>query len=381
MTYIDGMKAENWVEENRPDNGPFIIYYTEDGGASLTDEGCGLRYELFYKDGERADGEHRGWYQSGKLKQIRNYKNGIRDGWQCEWYENGNKLLEKTLIRGLRHGKVVRWHENGQCNWIKTFNRGSRIYCEFWYQNGHKNKEENYKMFNIKEGEWNAWYENGQQKYGVTFKNGKEDGLYTTWYENGQKEIEGNYKDGKEDGKWILWNNNGNVEGRLIQDRVTWIVSGPVCVGKSFFLKNKKDRLSEITNLPPFEGGVEDGAFQAAYVDYLMVKALVKFKNICIHLCIHSLKDVPREHLRWPGWRKVNKLETRKSVIILGVPYSEYKVRVSEHEYELMSCEKLIEVYRMWIEELNRNKTPYLLVESMENYRILEEEDFFRMLK
>jgi hypothetical protein len=236
-------------------------------------------------------------------------------------------------------------------------------------------------MFNIKEGEWNAWYENGQQKYGVTFKNGKEDGLYTTWYDNGQKEIEGNYKDGKEDGKWILWNNNGNVEGRLIQDRVTWIVSGPVCVGKSFFLKNKKDRLSEITNLPPFEGGVEDGAFQAAYVDYLMVKALVKFKNICIHLCIHSLKDVPREHLRWPGWRKVNKLETRKSVIILGVPYSEYKVRVSEHEYELMSCEKLIEVYRMWIEELNRNKTPYLLVESMENYRILEEEDFFRMLK
>ena len=34
-----------------------------------------------------------------------------------------------------------------------------------------------------------------------------------------------------------------------------------------------------------------------------------------------------------------------------------------------------------FVEHLNRNKTPYLLVESMENYRILEEEDFFRMLK
>ena len=165
----------------------------------------------------------------------------------------------------------------------------------------------------------------------------------------------------------------------MIRSKIMWIVSGPTCVGKSYFLWNKKDRLSEITNLPSFEGGVEAGAFKAIDCDEIYES---RKKNICVHMEVLGVKGQQEQGAAYhTKWEWLSELKTRKSVIILGVPYSEYKVRVSEHEYELMSCEKLIEVYRMWIEELNRNKTPYLLVESMENYRILEEEDFFRMLK
>jgi len=49
-----------------------------------------------------------------------------------------------------------------------------------------------------------------------------------------------------------------------------WIVSGPTCVGKSYFLWKKKDRLSEITNLPPFKGGGESGAFLAIDLEGLI---------------------------------------------------------------------------------------------------------------
>jgi len=165
----------------------------------------------------------------------------------------------------------------------------------------------------------------------------------------------------------------------MISSKIMWIVSGPTCVGKSYFLWNKKDRLSEITNLPSFEGGVEAGAFKAIDCDEIYES---RKKNICVHMEVLGVKGQQEQGAAYhTKWEWLSELKTRKSVIILGVPYSEYKVRVSEREYELMSCEKLIEVYRMWIEELNRNKTPYLLVESMENYRILEEEDFFRMLK
>ena len=31
------------------------------------------------------------------------------------------------------------------------------------------------------------WYENGNKKQELTYKNGKRHGLFTTWYENGNK--------------------------------------------------------------------------------------------------------------------------------------------------------------------------------------------------
>ena len=41
------------------------------------------------------------------------------------------------------------------------------------------------------------WYENGQVKEEVNYKDGKLDGKSTSWFENGQIEGEVNYKDGK----------------------------------------------------------------------------------------------------------------------------------------------------------------------------------------
>ena len=50
----------------RPENGTFEVYY----------ENGQLRYQWDYKDGERADGESKGWWPDGSLKQIRTFKNG-----------------------------------------------------------------------------------------------------------------------------------------------------------------------------------------------------------------------------------------------------------------------------------------------------------------
>ena len=41
------------------------------------------------------------------------------------------------------------------------------------------------------------WFENGQVKEEVHYKNGKLNGLATTWFEDGQIEIEEFYKNGK----------------------------------------------------------------------------------------------------------------------------------------------------------------------------------------
>jgi len=43
----------------------------------------------------------------------------------------------------------------------------------------------------------------------MTYKNGKQDGLFTFWHENGQKELEENYKDGKRISR-KSWDRDGN---------------------------------------------------------------------------------------------------------------------------------------------------------------------------
>ena len=51
----------------------------------------------------------------------------------------------------------------------------------------------------VKDGLYISWYENGQMKKKVTFKDDQIIGLRTKWYENGQVSFSGTYKNGK----WI----------------------------------------------------------------------------------------------------------------------------------------------------------------------------------
>ena len=55
------------------------------------------------------------------------------------------------------------------------------------------------------------WYENGQKKSEVTFKDGKINGLVTYWYENGEKKSEGTYKNGRKISV-KEWNEDGSVK-------------------------------------------------------------------------------------------------------------------------------------------------------------------------
>ena len=45
------------------------------------------------------------------------------------------------------------------------------------------------------------WYENGQKSSERNYKDGELEGKETEWYENGQKESELNYKDGELEAK------------------------------------------------------------------------------------------------------------------------------------------------------------------------------------
>ena len=62
-----------------------------------------------------------------------------------------------------------------------------------------------------KDGEWRAWYYNGQRYYKRNYKNGQKHGPWTWWYDNGQKKYQGNYSNGKKNGEWFEWTSNGEL--------------------------------------------------------------------------------------------------------------------------------------------------------------------------
>jgi len=139
---------------------------------------------------------------------------------EVEFYGNGRLFLVLPLNND---GLCTDWYENGQKKEEINYKNGKRdgLYTQ-WYENGQKEYEFTYKD-DEEDGLFTSWYENGQKKYERTFKDGKEDGLYTQWYENGQKKSEWNRKDGKlicitkkewnEDGTlWREWNEDGTVK-------------------------------------------------------------------------------------------------------------------------------------------------------------------------
>ena len=59
-------------------------------------------------------------------------------------------------------------------------------------------------------GKDSVFYDNGQKKFEVNYKDGKAEGLNVEWYENGKKRMETNWKEGKlVEGSEKFWNSKG----------------------------------------------------------------------------------------------------------------------------------------------------------------------------
>ncbi len=165
------------------------------------------------------------------------------------------------------------------------------------------------------------------------------------------------------------------------------IVSGPTCVGKTYFLENKNNRLLELSNLPPTTESYATGSINTNHLEFRdVVSHWIKrydgrdIVDQIVSIHYNLVTGVHRSRLI--NAYKNNDDYFSKKVIILGVPYSEYKVRVGQrHGPTYTISPRYLDVYKDWIDDLNKNEIPYLLVEAIGDYKILEEKEFFRMIK
>jgi len=141
MSYINDESAEEWIERNQPTNGLFKVYWKDvvglaRGGATLDqDEGEGLRYEWYYKDGKK-DGVSKGWYPNGQIKHEWGWKNGIEDGQWKFWDGNGNLTAESFYKEGIKIGLWTWWYENGTKGREVTYKDGEYLLWIEWDMDG-----------------------------------------------------------------------------------------------------------------------------------------------------------------------------------------------------------------------------------------------------
>ena len=236
MSKINGKPAEDWITENCPKNGLFRVYWKDvvnwyEGGLTFDpEEGEGLRWEWYYKDGVRADGESKGWFPSGQMKQLAVWKDTKTIKW-IEYWINGHKMVEQYWNPdGEMDGKWFRYDENGKKQYEKSYKNGLPDGKWIYWDNGQKNYEETYKKGILWDLDSDRPYTGKWLEY--TYKDGKKDGLWTKWHESGRKQEEGNYKDGKEDGLWISYYENGQKQDETTYKngteikRIDWYENG-----------------------------------------------------------------------------------------------------------------------------------------------------------
>ncbi len=108
------------------------------------------------------------------------------------------------------------------------------------YDNGQEAFKGTYKD-GKRDGLATMWWENGQKKQETTFKYGKKHGLHTIWYENGKKMEEGIYNEHEQEGLWVWWWENGQkkrdgifIHGKMEGLFTSWYENGQTKVEITF---------------------------------------------------------------------------------------------------------------------------------------------------
>ena len=135
-------------------------------------------------------------------------------------------LLFLSVGLSQRLSEVIETYENGNVKSItyhkKTRDGIQKVKREGYFEKGQKVHEITYKD-GKENGLWTQWYDNGQKWFegyynGIIDKRSggrpQWDGLYISWYENGQKRTEGDFKDGNLISK-KEWNEDGSVKEGL----------------------------------------------------------------------------------------------------------------------------------------------------------------------
>ncbi len=199
-------------------------------------------------------------------------------------------------------GKIVSFYNNGQKREEMIYKDGKlNDFCLKWHENGYKEFEGNYIEGN-KNGLWITWHNNGQKKNEVNYLNDKMDGKWISWGENGEKNEEGNYKMGKKEGLWAISEfeityKNGKKNGTFIQwlDSDRKIMEGKYKDGKEdglwIFWSEEGNKEKEVWFKNGIDQSLKKDVVCGMFVNTSKSKIKADYKEKTYYFCSEGCKE------------------------------------------------------------------------------------------
>ena len=103
-------------------------------------------YGTFKYQGKAYTGAAIAYHSNGKIKTLRNFKDGRYHGMWTEWYANGSRKFQGDRVENKGQGLTKWWYENGNLKKQGTYDldvqEGVVLY---WHPNGKMKKVAHYK--------------------------------------------------------------------------------------------------------------------------------------------------------------------------------------------------------------------------------------------
>ena len=127
-------------------------------------------------------------------------------------------------------------------------------------------------MHDKENGDWSAWFENGQLKDQGAYDMAKMKGNWTGWYPNGKKRYEGPYTNNMRDGKWSFWTDKEVLKDvgsfKILKRKGDITFSDGDGYDQSFrhgHWKSYSDLDGELTSEGDYSYGKQDGKWEYYY--------------------------------------------------------------------------------------------------------------------
>lgn len=149
---------------------------------------------------------------SGDYTNIYSYKNGELHGLNVSYYKDNIKEIGHWKD-GKQNGLFQLYTEEGILVDDANFKEGERdgLTEQFYNDTGKLRVSANYKN-GVLDGEFKAYYPNGNLQGEVTYKNGEMNGEYREYNENKNIRLSGSYKNNLQDGEWKSYLEDGTLE-------------------------------------------------------------------------------------------------------------------------------------------------------------------------
>lgn len=218
--YEEGVKTGKWVNTAMDYDGNLKSVTTEyykNGEPTGTWEETDANGNLVYKKVYAAPKTYSEteYFDNGKLKSLKNFAEGKRNGKQESYLDNGFKEEESEYDNGLKV-MLKDYHNNGKLARSVIFNANGRNGVdEYFDRKGMPTRKATY-VDGRQNGLETRYHYNSNQKYvEEEYKNDVQDGIYKEYHANGDLSVDGRFVQGQQEGLWKYYDESGKLSKEI----------------------------------------------------------------------------------------------------------------------------------------------------------------------